>query len=325
MKRMNKNFFLSMTRFAADYPGETYAVAVSGGADSMALLYWMRDAGARIVALTVDHNLRPESKDEAECVAAFCKKIGVRHHILKWGGTKRRAGIEAAAREARYGLLLDYCKKNGVGVLATAHHADDQIETFLMNLSRGSGIYGLAGMRERTERDGVIIFRPLLNVPRAELRRFCDENGVKYFNDKMNDMDEFARVKIRKNRACLAERLGISDSRLLLAIENLGRARDCFEAGARRLVAEIRDIGLKSDGESLDFGAAILLNEPDELRFRALSAILGGNYPIRLNDVKNAFAKLDAGNCKFTLANRNIRKLNGKIRIWKEGGKWSKS
>ena len=232
---MNKNFILSIEKFARDYPDETFAVAVSGGADSMTLLHWMKKSGLSMVALTVDHGLRPESKSEARGVAAECKKLNVPHTTLKWTGKKPKTGLERAAREARYDLMIDFCKKNNIGVLTTAHHADDQIETFWMNLGRGSGVYGLAGMRERTERDGVIIFRPLLKTPHAELQKFCTDNGIKFADDPMNKDDDFLRVRIRKTRHAL----GISDERILLMMENLDRAREFLESATTALPSVI--------------------------------------------------------------------------------------
>ena len=310
---MNKNFEFCVRKFVSDHPNATFAVAVSGGADSTALLYMMKESGFPMVALTVDHNLRADSAKEAQYVAEICKKIGVSHHILEWTGKKPARGIEEAARRARYDLLSGFCKKNGVGVLVTAHHADDQIETFLMNLGRGSGAYGLAGMRERSERDGVIIFRPLLSVPRAELIKYCDTAKIKYFNDEMNEDEKFLRVRIRKNRHALAD-MGISDERILRTMENMARLRDRIDAEADKFVKKI----------PVELDASMLLNLPDEVRFRALSKMLSDEYPIRLDDIKNAFGKLDGKDCKFTLANCNIRKLNGKIRIWKEGTSWQK-
>jgi tRNA(Ile)-lysidine synthase len=308
---MDKDFFLSMVKFQTDYPDETFAAAVSGGADSMAMLFLMHRAGLRMTALTFDHKLRDESAAEAAAVADFCGRIGVPHRTVAWDGSRAGAGVEARARDARYKGLLDYCKKNNIGVLCTAHQADDQIETFLMNLGRGSGVCGLAGIRERQVRDGIIIFRPLLSVPRAALRRICDENRIPYFDDKMNEDEQYLRVKVRKNRKLL-DKIGISDKRLMLAVENLGRARDYIESAAGKLAKKI----------PVEFDAAILLNQQDEVRFRALSMMLGGEYPARLENIRNAFAKLDGGDCKFTLAGYNIRKLKGKIRIWKEGTKW---
>jgi tRNA(Ile)-lysidine synthase len=307
MGRMDKKLLES-------FNGEAVALAVSGGADSMAMLHMAAAQGANIAALTVDHGLRRESAAEARAVARECARLGVRHAILEW--SCRKAGnLEAAARKARYDLMIGYCKKNNIGVLCTAHQADDQIETFLMNLARGSGVYGLGGIRERRMRGGIMIFRPMLGFSRADLAAYCDANGIRCASDPMNEDEGFARVKIRRNRACLAERLGISDGRLLLAIENLARARDFIEAGARRIAGAINPV---------EFDAAILLGLPDELRCRVLSMLLSDGYPPRLSGIKNALAKLDGGAAKFTLAGKNIRILGGRIRIWKEGEKWRK-
>ena len=123
--------------------------------------------------------------------------------------------------------------------LLTAHQADDQIETFLMNLGRGSGLYGLAAMRRVSTRDGVRIVRPLLDVPRAELKKYCDDNEIKYFMDEMNDDAHYTRVRIRQNRHFLSEKLGISDARILLAVQNLGRVRDALDEQIAQMVASV--------------------------------------------------------------------------------------
>lgn len=319
---MNKNFFSSLVKFQMDFPNETFAVAVSGGVDSMALLYWMHQSGAKIVALTVDHKIRKASRDEAEYVAGVCKSLGIKHYILEWNDAKPETGIEEAARVARYDLMLNFCKKNNIGVLTTAHQADDQIETFLMNLGRGSGVYGLAGIRERQERDGIIIFRPLLSTMRQELKDYCNENGIKYHDDAMNHDEKFLRVKIRNNRTLLNDKLGIADDRILLALENLGRARDFIESEVNALVQTMMQ------KNPVEFDAILLLNAPSEIKLRTLSLILqkigGALYPQRLDGIKKALVNLGS-DCKFTLGGCNIRKLNGKIRIWKEGTKWLKS
>ena len=292
------------------------AVAVSGGSDSMALLHMMR--GRNITALTVDHGLRTESAAEAAGVAAFCKKIGVPHHILKWDGTKYKTGIEEAARIGRYDLMTKYCLENDINVLAIAHQRDDNIETFFMNLARGSGLYGLSGMKEVSQRGKITMWRPLLNVSRADLEKYCAENKVPYISDPMNDDESFTRVKIRKNRALL----GLSDDRVQLAIQNLSRAREAIESEADKIFANI----------PVEIDADLLLNGPDEIRYRRLAKIIGGipacagmtKHGPRLDKVKNAFAKLDSGDCKFTLGGNHFRRINGKIRIWTEGTKWQK-
>ncbi|MDR2770210.1 MAG: tRNA lysidine(34) synthetase TilS [Rickettsiales bacterium] len=305
---MNEKFLSCMEAFARDYPGVKLALAVSGGADSMALLHWLKQIGADIDALTVDHGLRPESAAEAAAVGAECRRLGIRHETLEWSGPKPETGIEEAAREARYGLMFDWCRKNGVKILCTAHHADDQIETFFINLSRGSGVYGLSGMRERLLCGGMVLLRPLLGVPKSELRDFCDRTGVRYFDDPMNEDERFLRVKIRKARRMLP----ISDDRILLAIENLARARDALNEEVGSLAARI--IGSGADG----FEAALLLDRPDEIKFRVLSMALGAGRPVRLDEVRGAFARLGAGDCRFTLGGRIISRRGAMITMTEE-------
>jgi tRNA(Ile)-lysidine synthase len=223
---MNEKFL----DFIRKYSTQRIAVAVSGGVDSVCLLHWLAKQNMDIVALHVHHHLRDMADTEANYVETTCKKLGVPCHIFHWTDNKPDTGIESAAREVRYKFMTDFCHKNKIDVLMVAHQADDQIETFLMNLGRGSGVVGLAGMQTESYRDGIKIVRPLLNVFRKELIEYCQNNNIKYFDDEMNFDDKYTRVKIRQNRYLLSEKLGISDDRILLAIENLGRARDALES-----------------------------------------------------------------------------------------------
>ena len=146
------------------------ALAVSGGADSLALLLlaqrWRsaRASGPQLLVLTVDHGLRPESAAEARFVGEVASRYGLSFRSLRWEGPAPTAGVEAAARAARYSLLLGAARAEGATHLATAHHRDDQAETFLMRLARGSGVYGLAAMSPDVDRDGIRLVRPLLDV-----------------------------------------------------------------------------------------------------------------------------------------------------------------
>ena len=143
------------------------ALAVSGGRDSMALAClvarWAaaRPGWPRLTALIVDHGLRAGSQGDAEVAGDWCAKAGVPHRILVWEGDKPRTRIEERARQARYDLLLGWCRAQGVAALALAHHLDDQSETVLMRLARASGVDGLAAMRVRTERAGIAVLRTL--------------------------------------------------------------------------------------------------------------------------------------------------------------------
>lgn len=234
---MNQKFVDFVQRFQ----GKKLAVAISGGVDSVCLLHWCKLAGLDIVALHVNHGLRAAAELETQYVRDLCDSLGVPCHVFYWSGEKPTANLESIAREARYKMMTDFCRENGIYALFVAHQADDQIETFLMNLGRGSGLYGLAAMRRETYRDGVRIVRPLLDVYRHELREYCDTHNIKYFIDEMNSDPQYTRVKIRQNRHLLSDKLGISDARILLAIENLGRLRDEIESNVRILVDSVVD------------------------------------------------------------------------------------
>jgi tRNA(Ile)-lysidine synthase len=311
---MNQKFF----DFVEKFKGEAIALAVSGGVDSVAMLHWFAATGLPGVALTVNHGLRPGAAAEASAVKKMSALLGIKHETLLWTGEKPSVGIEAAARKARYDLMLDYCRSHGVGVLLTAHQADDQIETFLMNLGRGSGVYGLGGIRAELRRGGIIIARPLLEVSRRELQDWCDSRQIQYFNDEMNDDENFARVKIRKNRHVLRDRLGIGDRRILLAIKNLARARQALEADIEKLLESVYSPAQKR----AVFPAALLfsLSRESQLKFlgEALRRIGGAGYAPRLGNILRLLERLK-DDTVATLSHCAIRRLRDRILIAPEG------
>ncbi len=313
---MNQNFI----DFMKKYQNIRLAVGVSGGVDSMCLLYWLHEIGADVTCLHVNHQLRPEADIETEYVKDVCKKLNIDCHIFYWDDEKPETGLEAAARDARYKMMTDFCHENNIEYLLTAHQSDDQIETFLMNLSRGSGLYGLSAMLPQSERNGIKILRPLLSVSRDEIMRYCDDNGIKYFIDSMNSDEHYTRVKIRKNRHLLNDDLGISDARLLLAIQNLGRTREWMD----KYISSRIDLVIRSWGAM--FVASFLFDEAEEIRLKFLGSLIqmiGGNdYPVRLNSLKKALCNLQS-DCKFTLGHCTIRRLNDRILIVPEGKRTS--
>ncbi|PKB14720.1 tRNA(Ile)-lysidine synthase [Novosphingobium kunmingense] len=174
-------------------------LAVSGGPDSLALLLLARAVRPdRIAAATVDHGLRAASTDEAAMVATLCADLGVAHQTLRV--TVDPGNVQAEARGARYGALADWAQREGLAAIATAHHADDQAETLLARLNRGSGVAGLAGVRAR----GVVpdtrlpLLRPLLGWRRGELTSVVAAAGIAAVDDPSNSDDRFDRVRIRK-------------------------------------------------------------------------------------------------------------------------------
>lgn len=174
-------------------------LAVSGGPDSMAMLTLARAAGiAGLHVATVDHRLRAEAAAEAAMVADHCAAIHVPHATLVPAMPITGASVQAAARQARYALLADHARMLGVAAVATAHHVDDQAETFLMRAARGSGIAGLSGVRARGTIDGVTVARPLLDWRRAELRAIVRRADVPFVDDPSNHDPAHDRTRFRR-------------------------------------------------------------------------------------------------------------------------------
>jgi tRNA(Ile)-lysidine synthase len=213
--------------------GTRIAVAVSGGPDSLALLNLVAHAFPdQSAALTVDHGLRAASAAEAATVAALCGTLGIPHAILPWCGSKPGANIQAAARTARYALMGAWCAAHGVSLLLTAHHADDQAETLLMQLQRGSGVAGLAGIRTaRPLVPGVTLVRPLLKLRRTDLAAIVKNAGWVPVDDPSNADPRYGRTRIR---ALLAANPGFDVAHMALAAAHLAEAEAALDWAAAR-------------------------------------------------------------------------------------------
>ena len=179
-------------------------LAVSGGPDSIALMWlaarWRRSIsrGPDLLAVTVDHGLRAESAREARDVKRLARALDVPHRTMRWTGEKPKSGVPAAAREARYRLLAGAARQSGASHILTAHTRDDQAETLLMRLVRGSGISGLAAMARESEREGVFIARPFLNVSKSRLIATLAKANIAYADDPTNrDVSFTGRGSVR--------------------------------------------------------------------------------------------------------------------------------
>ena len=249
-------------------------LAVSGGADSTALLLlagrWRasRASGPELVAATVDHGLRSESRSESEAVGALARRLGIPHHTLAWEGEKPPTGVEAAAREARYALLVSLAARLGASAIATAHTLDDQAETVLMRLAAGSGPAGLAGMRPKDQRQGIAVLRPLLGVRKRRLMATLARDGIAWAEDPMNADPRFARPRLRAAAAAL-EREGLTPERLARLARRMARWDDAMAHSAQALQATLRepDFGGEPD-DSID--GWVLLNVSEEVVLRVL-------------------------------------------------------
>ncbi|MBT5766784.1 MAG: tRNA lysidine(34) synthetase TilS [Kordiimonadaceae bacterium] len=185
------------------------AVAVSGGGDSMALALllhqWCLNNHVKLHAVTVDHGLRKASKQEAKDVSKWLEKLNIHHEILSWIGEKPTSNIQDKARKARYDLISKWCKSKEIDHVFVAHHKDDQAETFLIRLFRGSGVDGLSAMEkvsrlpvEGYEKDAIKIYRPLLSIGKERLLKTLEEMGQTWVTDPSNENEAFTRIKIRK-------------------------------------------------------------------------------------------------------------------------------
>ncbi len=209
--------------------GEPLAVACSGGPDSLALAILAAEAfPGRVHGLIVDHGLRAESAAEAAQTQGWLTALGIPSEILVWTGDKPASGIQAAAREARYRLLLQGCDRINTGYLLLAHHQDDQAETFLMALGRGAGLNGLAGMATTRNQKGMTYVRPFLAIPKSRLVATLTARGQRWIEDPSNENDRFDRVRLRKQMAALAE-AGLTPDLLAAAAVRLADARDLMQ------------------------------------------------------------------------------------------------
>lgn len=258
------------------------AVAVSGGADSLALTLlahdWAAERGGSVLALTVDHRLRPDSSAEAAAVGRRLAVLGISHRILVRRGDIPAADLQAEARRARYALLGEACAAEGILHLLLGHHREDQAETLLLRLAAGSGPAGLAGMAPIRPTAWGRLLRPLLNVPRAALEALPASRGLDWVNDPSNRNPAFARVRIRRLLAPLAAE-GLSAERLAAAAAGLGTMRDAVEAAAAD--AALRYVRLHPAGFARLHSAALAaLPEAVGLRLleRLLLAVGGEEY-----------------------------------------------
>ncbi len=274
-----------MARFAPFERAPHLAVAVSGGPDSMALALladaWARAAGGAITALTVDHRLRPEAAAEAAKVGAWLARRGIAHVTLVRDGARPAGAIQAAARQARYRLLEGWCQTHGILHLLTAHQRDDQAETLLLRLARGSGLDGLAGMASLVEHGGCRVLRPVLTIARARLAATLRAHGQDWVEDPSNRDPAYARVRLRRSAAFLAEE-GLTTERLAVTAAHLARARTALEEAVARLLAH--SVWLHPAGFAWLEVEEIAAAAP-ELGLRALGAVLacvgGAPYPPR--------------------------------------------
>ncbi|HET7382788.1 MAG TPA: tRNA lysidine(34) synthetase TilS [Pseudolabrys sp.] len=237
------------TLFSGLHAFPVLVLAVSGGPDSTALMVlaarW-RDAlktKPKLVAVTVDHGLRKESKREAAAVARLARKLKIAHRTLRWNGSKPSTGLQEAARMARYRLLGDAARRLGATHILTAHTLDDQAETVLIRMTRGSGITGLGAMMRLSAlpssgNSAIMLVRPLLDIPKLRLIATLRAAKIPYADDPSNRDPRFTRARLRGLIGALAHE-GLDAQRLAQLARRLKRADVAVEKAVDRAMAEL--------------------------------------------------------------------------------------
>jgi tRNA(Ile)-lysidine synthase len=259
-------------------------LAVSGGPDSTALMVlaarWRKSLkrGPKLIAVTVDHGLRKEARNEALAVKRLARSLRIEHRTLRWNGRKPGTGIQEAARNARYRLLAEAARKAGGAHLITAHTRDDQAETVLFRLMRGSGIGGLAGMRMGgplpfADGERLILFRPLLEIPKSRLVATLKAAKIAYAEDPSNRDPRFTRPRLRELMPELAKE-GLTADRLTRLASRAARAEialhEVRQAALRKLAP-----GPWPEAGPIVIDAGEFYGLPDEIALRVLDSLIG--------------------------------------------------
>lgn len=280
-----------------------YAVAVSGGPDSMALAHAIiqiaHDDDKEVFLITVDHGLREEAKEEAQMVAKWAaaeqkKTNNVHHEILTWKEKKPMSAVMEMARKARYEMMAEYCASKAALTLFVAHHQDDQAETFLIRLSKGSGLDGLASMASvRNYSEDLKIVRPFLRASKQELIEYCDRNNIPYTSDPSNENRDYLRPRLRDSMSIL-ESEGLSNKRLATTAERIGRARTALE----EITAHVfHDCFIEKNNQSMSFDFDHLKGQPEEIGLRVIQRALEemrpeADYNVRMEKLEELFNSL---------------------------------
>lgn len=306
-------------------PGRNLAIAVSGGTDSMVLAMLCRKWAAsqsetRLHALIVDHGFRPESAEEAQLVHQRLQALDIPAEILQRAGDAPTAARQEIGRQARYGLMADWCRENGYPDLLVAHHRDDQAETVMMRILAGTGVSGLAAMQKVGDLGaGIRLLRPLLDISRTRLEATRNQLDIPYVDDPSNQDEAYLRTRIRQwlggdgplpvhentsdRLARLAHRAARMDAALELATERA--VQNCVTCHRMGWV---------------EIDQAKLLAEPDEIALRILAragAGVGG-VPLPLGVLERAWPEI-AGGASRTLGQVEIHPIgNQHIRIWRQ-------
>ena len=308
-----------------------FGIAVSGGADSMALMAlvagWAKRKGSaapRLHVVTVDHGLRRDSASEAEQVAAGARQLGLAHTTLAWIGEKTATGLQEAARDARYGLLGAFAREHGLAAVLVAHTADDQAETFLMRLAHGSGVDGLAAMAVLSRRHGLVLLRPFLDVSKRQLVATLRAAGMSWIEDPSNHNVAFERIRVRQAASALGA-IGLTAGAIGMTAKRLARASSALE------LTTTQWLGDPTMFTGAEFGFARFDLKPwrasaHDIQVRALGrllAVIGGQAaPIAMTGIESLVIRLQGANAKGATLARCVLSIDrDELTIVREDGR----
>jgi len=307
-----------------DIKDKNFALAVSGGPDSLCLAYFSKiyssEFGNKIHVLIVDHNLRKESHSEALKVKKILKKRKIQSVILRWKGKIPKNNIQKKARDLRYLLISNYCSKKNIKYLTTAHHGDDQIENFFIRLLRGSGLTGLSSMRTNTKYSNHLkIIRPFLHFKKMDLKYVTLNYFKTYIKDPSNEDEKFLRVRVRKYRKDM-ERDGLDTRKIIKTVDNLVSANQALNFYKNK--ALYKHVSFVSKNRCL-INKKIFSDEAAEIIFKSFSDILslisGAYYPPRSKKITNLINRLKKDKfTKSTLGGCIVEEKDNFILISKE-------
>ena len=299
---------------------ESLAVAISGGPDSLSLAFLAKCFSiinkVKVRFFIVNHKLRKESSKEAKYVSNLLKKIDIKCKILSWNGKKPANNVQAVAREKRYQLLANECKRNKINNLLVGHHLDDVLENFIIRLTRGSGLKGLISFNKRTKykSENLKILRPLLDLNKEDLVFISKKVFKSYINDPSNRNEDFKRIRVRKLLQSL-EKEGLDKNKLVLTINNLKDSNQSIKFYENKNMKE-NTVFLKEKRTCIlkkEF-----FDQAHEVILRSLTTIIQTigkkYYPTRgksidelINRINNkSFSKITLGGCFIERTNETI-------------------
>ena len=311
--------------FNAQIIDSKIAIAVSGGVDSMVLMNLAKESDSlndkNVFILVVDHGLRAESKQEAKFVKNEAKKLGFPTRILKWKGSKPNKRIQEEARNKRYSLLINFCRENNINNLYLAHHLDDQIETFLFRMFRGSGLQGLTSFSSSYERNGLTLIRPLIDTPKSELISYARRKKINWVEDPSNENQKYDRVKLRKVLPLIYKE-GFDKKVFLKSVKKLRLANQALDQITKEFVLQYVII---NKNISVFIKQELFLTAPEDVKLRVLQntiRIFSGeryyspNY-LKILNLMN-WARNDNDISAKTLGGTIFRKRKGGLILYKE-------